>query len=220
MSSKRTVKDERRERLAELQAQQQRAEKRRNTLILAISGLVALALIVPTAFVIAGEQRRQAGERERLEELQAQAEQPIEGVQEVDSASLSATHVTTAVQYDPLPPVGGDHHPTWQNCGFYDAPVVDVHAVHSLEHGAVWVTYDPELPADQVAALRDLTEEYTYLLVSPYEGLESPVVASAWGVQLPLESTDDERLTTFLLKYLQGPQTLEPGAACTGGVGA
>ncbi|NCT90760.1 DUF3105 domain-containing protein [Cellulomonas sp. APG4] len=211
MSTKRTAKDERRERIAELQARQQRAERRRTWLILGISGLVALALVVPTALVLTGEQRRQ-------DEVAAAAEAPIEGVTEV--TDLSATHVTTPVDYEQTPPLGGDHHPTWQNCGFYSEPVVDVHAVHSLEHGAVWITYDPELDDSQVAELRALTERHPYLLVSPYDGLEAPLVASAWGLQLPLEGVDDERLEPFLVKYLQGPQTPEPGAACSGGMGA
>lgn len=211
MSSKRNAKDERRERLAELQTQQRRAEKRRTAIILGVSAAVALALVIPTAVVLTGEQRRQA-------EVQAAAEEAIDGVVTVED--LGATHVSTPVDYEESPPLGGDHHPTWQNCGFYSEPVVDVHAVHSLEHGAVWITYDPDLAADDVATLEDLTSRHPYLLVSPYEGLDAPAVASAWGHQLELDSVQDERLEPFLVKYLQGPQTPEPGAACTGGIGA
>ena len=90
--------------------------------------------------------------------------------------------------------------------------------MHSLEHGAVWVTYDPELPEDQVAELRRLAGDNPYLVVSPMRGLPGPVVASAWGVQVPLRSVRDERLAAFLVTYQQGPQTPEPGAPCTGGL--
>ena len=52
-----------------------------------------------------------------------------------------------------IPPVGGAHDPEWLECGAYDAPVRDENAVHDLEHGTVWITYDgPARPAD-VAAL-------------------------------------------------------------------
>jgi hypothetical protein len=92
--------------------------------------------------------------------------------------------------------------------------------VHSLEHGAVWITHSPDLPAEQVAQLEELTTENPYLLVSPREDLPSEVVLSAWGAQLQLDSVDDERVPVFLTKYLQGEQTPEPGAACSGGITA
>lgn len=126
-------------------------------------------------------------------------------------------HVTDPVTYEQTPPVGGPHFAAWQNCGYYPSPVRNEHAVHSLEHGAVWITYHPDLPADQVAILRDKAEQ-SYVLVSPYPDLPSPVVASAWGVQLPMESASDDALDAFLRQYRQGPQTPEPGAACTGGI--
>ena len=134
-------------------------------------------------------------------------------------ADLDATHTSEDVTYEQTPPVGGDHHPTWQNCGFYTEPVIEEHAVHSLEHGAVWLTYDPDLPGSEIDTLRRLADRHTYLLVSPFEGVDG-VVASAWGVQVELDGAADERLEPFLVKYLQGPQTPEPGAACSGGVGA
>ena len=62
-------------------------------------------------------------------------------------------HTTDPVAYAQAPPVGGDHAPTWLNCGAYPKAVPDGLAVHSLEHGAVWVTYRPDLPADQVEKL-------------------------------------------------------------------
>ena len=85
--------------------------------------------------------------------------------------------------YEQTPPVGGDHNPTWLNCGVYTAPVPNELAVHALEHGAVWVTYRSDLPADQVERLVDVVPD-TYMVVSPFEDLPAPVVASAWGAQL------------------------------------
>ena len=54
-----------------------------------------------------------------------------------------------------LPPTGGSHNPRWQNCGIYTDPVDSSLAVHSLEHGAVWLAYQPDLAADKVAELQD-----------------------------------------------------------------
>lgn len=128
-------------------------------------------------------------------------------------------HTQTVVDYEQNPPVGGEHNPVWQNCGYYAQPVSDETAVHSLEHGAVWITYSPDLPQDEVEHLRDLAENESYLLVSPREDLPSPVVASAWGKQLTLQSADDPDLERFIEAYVQGPQTPEKGAACSGGIG-
>jgi hypothetical protein len=118
-----------------------------------------------------------------------------------------------------LPPVGGVHSPRWQNCGIYDQPVEAKNAVHSMEHGAVWITYHPDLPTGEVESLREQARDQSYLLLSPYPDLTSDVVLSAWGIQLEVDSVDDERIGQFIDQYRLGPQTPEYGAACDGGVG-
>lgn len=140
------------------------------------------------------------------------------GVQTYDVGPANR-HTEGAVDYAQNPPVGGEHSPVWQNCGFYEEPIRNEIAVHSLEHGAVWITYSPDLPQDEVERLRDLAQSDAYVLVSPYPDLDPAVVASAWGKQLGLESAEDPNLEQFVESYSQGPQTPEPGAACTGGVG-
>lgn len=130
----------------------------------------------------------------------------------------SAQHTTDPIDYPQTPPVGGNHDPKWQNCGFYDAPVRNENAVHSLEHGAVWIAYHPDLPAAETDALRQLTLVNDRLLVSPYPGLDAPIVLSSWDRQLRLESVDDPRLFAFIDAY--SDQAPEPGVTCQGGVGA
>ncbi len=145
---------------------------------------------------------------------------PPEGVEEFD-VGKAGNHTQATVNYEQNPPVGGEHNPIWQNQGFYDEPVRNETAVHTLEHGAVWITYDPDLPQDQKDALREIVEGQDCLLASPYPGLPegTPVVASAWGAQLRLESVDDPNLERFIRAYRKGPQTPEPGALCTRGTG-
>jgi hypothetical protein len=134
--------------------------------------------------------------------------------------NLPATHVEGVVEYTQTPPVGGPHSNVWQNCGFSAAPINSENGVHSLEHGAVWITYRPDLPADQIDQLRELAEGTSYVLVSRFPDLPAPVVASAWGTQLQLQSASDPELDAFVRTYRQGPQTLEPGASCSGGTSA
>jgi Protein of unknown function (DUF3105) len=147
--------------------------------------------------------------------------QAIPGVERV--SNLQRGHVPGPQAYAQLPPVGGIHNPVWQNCGVYDQPVPSEYGVHSMEHGAVWITYRPDLPDRDVQALRALARGKDYVLVSPWSAdsaLPSPVVASAWGLQLPLESATDALLPQFISRYANGPQAPEPGALCTGGVGS
>lgn len=124
-----------------------------------------------------------------------------------------------AFDADKRPPAGGVHHNEWLNCGVYGEPVETGQAVHSLEHGAVWITYRPDLPDEQVAALRERTRGETYLILSPYPGQESPIVLTAWAVQLEVPTATDERIEDFLTQYQQSPTAPEPGAACSNGAG-
>ena len=131
----------------------------------------------------------------------------------------SRLHVMTPVAYPQDPPVGGNHYPIWQNCGFYDAPIDREKGVHSLEHGAVWITFRPDLPRDQVQVLGRLAHHESHILVSPYPGLAAPVVASAWGYQARLRSASDPLLGEFVHTFRVGPQAPERGGPCTLGIG-
>jgi hypothetical protein len=210
MANRKAEIAERQARLAAIQAAQRKSERRKTTIIAVIVGVVILALVGATAFFFVQQSRLNA-------DLRDAAEDPIEGVEEF--SDLTNNHVEGDVQYAQDPPVGGDHNAVWQNCGVYSQPVTEENGVHSLEHGAVWITYDPELPADQVEALTAQAANNNFVLVSPREDLPSPVVLSAWGLQLQLDDASDDRVGVFLEKYVRGPQTVEPGAPCTGGTG-
>jgi putative peptide zinc metalloprotease protein len=129
------------------------------------------------------------------------------------------THTRNPVVYAQHPPVGGAHAPVWQNCGFYTRRVADERAVHSLEHGAVWLAYRPGLPRKDVDVLRRIAASQTYVLVSPYPNLRTPVVASAWGRQLNLASTADARLERFVKAFRLSSDAPESGGPCTRGQG-
>ncbi|MEU6085809.1 DUF3105 domain-containing protein [Streptomyces sp. NPDC047085] len=136
------------------------------------------------------------------------------------SGKLSRTHVTTRVSYPMHPPVGGNHSPVWLNCNgdVYTTPVQDENAVHALEHGAVWVTYTGKASKADVDALAAKVKKTPYSLMSPYENQDAPLVLSAWGHQVNVKSASDPAVNKFFSTYVQGRQTPEPGASCTGGV--
>lgn len=130
---------------------------------------------------------------------------------------LAHDHVPPA-SYPQTPPVGGPHSAAWLKCGVYDEPVPNVNAVHSMEHGAVWITYDPDLAVDDLIAIRRLLAlKPDYVLLSPYEGLPSLVVASTWGYQLRVSDAEDPRLAAFVKQYAGGDQGGEGGAPCVRG---
>jgi hypothetical protein len=140
------------------------------------------------------------------------ASKPIEGVQSF--TGLSRNHVTTALAPTALPPTGGDHAANWTKCGIYNSPVNTSMSVHSLEHGATWISYQPTLPEDQIKTLESFVTSNSYRLIAPYENLASPIVLSAWGKQLSVDDASDSRIEVFLNAFTQGPDTPEPGAPC------
>ena len=124
-------------------------------------------------------------------------------------------HTLGEISYEQSPPAGGEHNPIWLDCGVYDVPVNNENAVHDLEHGTVWITYDPSLADDEVAELEDELPDNGIL--SPYEGQESPVVVTVWGKQLELVGADDPRLELFIAEFEGGVTAPEPFASCEGG---
>lgn len=147
---------------------------------------------------------------------------PIRGLRTWDASKLSRNHVDGPVSYPMRPPVGGDHNPVWMNCDgvVYERAIPDVNAVHSLEHGAVWVTYTDRAPGADVAQLAERVGRTPYSMMSPYAGQAGAIMLTAWGNQLTVDGADDPRVDRFLSAFAQGPQTPEPGATCSGGRGA
>ena len=138
---------------------------------------------------------------------------------------LSHDHIQQDQTYPQTPPVGGAHWLPqtqdgygWQQCAVYTEPVVDEFAVHSLEHGAVWLTYRPGADPAAVSALAGLAAvNPDYVLVSPEPGQPAPFMATAWGLQLSVEDAADPRLREFTSTYAGGGQGGEKGADCAHG---
>ena len=207
MSRKGQRESARTARLEAVRKEQRQSERRRRVLIVAAS-VAVVALLGGGSWAIIANSSSGSSTRANV---------ALTGLQTYPG--LARDHVTDTVTYPQTPPVGGKHAATWQNCGVYTAPVPNEAAVHSLEHGAMWITYRPDLPAAEVATILGDTSGEPYALVSPYPGLPSPIVASAWGVQLKLSSASDPRLKSFIETYKSGSRAPEPGGECTGGTG-
>jgi hypothetical protein len=131
-------------------------------------------------------------------------------------------HQQGPIKYSINPPVAGPHNNDWQNCmgNVYSQPIASEHAVHSLEHGAVWITYRPDLPADQVATLTAKVTGKEKMMMSPFEGLDSPISLQAWGFKLKVDNADDSRIDEFI-KALRVNASIEgDSATCAQGITA
>ena len=249
MSSRRQEKLDRRARIEQMRAQQRARDRRRRLAWLGAGGVVVAAVIaaVAVAAVSVG-----SGSQEVIPPavtgpatvqpaaLTVPNTTGISGVVAYDTTgwpasshngpanqALGHTHVPGPVPYSVTPPAGGDHNATWMTCGVYDQPVPSERAVHNLEHGAVWITYQPSLPQSEISQLRAFFGRQTvlspagggsrYIDLTPYPGLPAPIVATSWGFQLRLTSPADPRLQQFVNKFRASQQyTPEYGGSCTG----
>ena len=141
----------------------------------------------------------------------------IRGIETLDYAN-GQEHVSTSVDYAEAPPVGGAHDTLWAECTgtVYAVDIRNENAVHSLEHGATWITYDPERVDQQgIDTLSTLVEGTAGSMLSPRPGLEAPIIVQAWNNRLKVESSSDPRIKQFLDFLTFNPDTSpEPGASC------
>ncbi|MFD0560074.1 uncharacterized protein DUF3105 [Stackebrandtia endophytica] len=147
---------------------------------------------------------------------------PVDGVTDYYAEQApwveETSHLDGKIDYPMAPPAGGSHNVAWSTCNgvVYDQRIPSEHAVHSLEHGAVWFTYSPDLPQTEIDKLVTKVNAVDYTFMSPFPGQDAPIILSAWGYQLKVDSADDERITAFTAKY-RVTASREPGATCNGG---
>lgn len=131
----------------------------------------------------------------------------------------SREHTDENVDYPTIPPAGGDHLGIWHTCGIYKVELLDEAAVHSLEHGAVWVTYQPEIEKEEIIKLTTMFSGNPKILLSPHSQQSSSIVATAWGRRIELETSDDGILEAFVDFFVDGETAPEAGITCGRGIG-
>jgi Protein of unknown function (DUF3105) len=129
------------------------------------------------------------------------------------------THVEGSLKYDTTPPTGGNHSQYWADCTgtVYAQPIANENAVHMLEHGAIWITYNAnDVKGAQLDTLKKYVSGIDRMALSPYPNLKTPISLQAWNYQLFLTSATDPRITQFIsaLKY-NSKTTPEYGATCS-----
>ncbi|MFE6284197.1 DUF3105 domain-containing protein [Streptomyces sp. NPDC057877] len=206
----------RKARIEEMRRAERARERRGRILTITASAVVVAALVVGGVILVQSSDDSDSATDSKT------AGKLVAGSDGVSTwkGTLSQNHVTKSVKYPVTPPVGGDHHAAWMNCNgdVYTKALNNENAVHSLEHGAVWVTYNSKAPKADVDALAEKVKQTPYTLMSPVEDQKDPVLLTAWGHQRTVTGADDPNVGKFFEKYVQGEQTPEKGAACTGGL--
>jgi hypothetical protein len=218
-SAKKSSNTARQARIAEMRRAEEARDRRNRILTIGISVVVVVGLVVGGVVLV----RSQSDDSDDTAATDSKTSGKFvageDGVQ-TWQGTLSRNHVAKKVTYPVEPPVGGDHNQVWMNCDgdVYSKPLNNENAVHSLEHGAVWVTYSDKAPKADVEKLAAKVKKTPYSLMSPDDKQEDPIVLSAWGHQRTVTGADDPNVDTFFEKFVQGEQTPEPGAACTNGL--
>nr|WP_024127481.1 DUF3105 domain-containing protein [Streptomyces sp. F12]AHE40217.1 Membrane protein [Streptomyces sp. F12] len=214
-NSKKQTAADRKARIEAMRRAEKARERRNRIITITLSTAIVAALVGWGVYAINNANEKQ-------DQKAAAAKKPISGEKTWDAKKLGRTHVQTKVSYPMNPPVGGNHAPVWMTCNgnVYTKAIPNENAVHSLEHGAVWVTYNDKATAADLKTLAGKVSETPYTLMSPDKTESGTIMLTAWGHQLSVNTASDPRVDQFLTKYVQGPQTPEPGAACTNGLTA
>lgn len=255
-SSKRDRAAERRALVEQMKREQQRQERRRMLLGTAVLVVILAGLVVAVVLGTRGGDSKASEDGKQILPASITGGTPIvqktpaqvkntTGVEGVvaydtkgypapgtaDAGTLSHDHVTGPVKYAVLPPVGGQHNGVWMNAGVYNEPIPLERAVHTLEHGAVWISYDKSLPQADVDKLvafvgkQSMIDEGNnsnrFLDLAPWDDglgkLPSKVVLSSWGYQLRLDSVDTTRMQKFVDTFRHSKKyTPEYGSAVDG----
>ncbi|NUS41589.1 MAG: DUF3105 domain-containing protein [Terrabacter sp.] len=174
---------DRRERVAQMQAAQKKAERRR--LFVVIGACVAVIAIIggAVAWAIIGEQNKKAEALQSISgDVAAASCDPVTD----DAASGSSDHVgpgtnqanVTRIKYSTVPPSSGQHFavPAVDKRRVYtvaDAPKIET-LVHNLEHGYTILWYDRSVEKEQAASFEALSTKINAMKESANKFIISP----------------------------------------------
>lgn len=115
--------------------------------------------------------------------------------------------------YNSNPPTSGPHWPNPAECKVYDEPVPDEAAIHSLEHGAIWITYKDKDDKEIAEKLSNIVEkDPAKVLLSPRPENDSKIALASWTRLLKLEKFDESQISAFIKSNRNNAP--EPFATC------
>ncbi len=187
-AEKRARREERK--AAEARAKQLAVRKRRTRIGLSV--FAGVLVIGGAGFFIA--------QKAILEELPGVSKEAYEGRDHVVSGQ--------AVVYATATPTSGTHAASSAQCGVFTQQMPAEFAVHSLEHGAVVIWYQPSLATEEISGLAAVVNRFDdRVILSPNAQLSEPVVATAWNRLKAYDGADPE-IEQFIETYRnRGPES-------------
>ena len=84
--------------------------------------------------------------------------------------------------YNSNPPTSGPHFPSPASWGTYDYEANDKFFIHNLEHGGIWISYRPSVPASVVSDLKGIINEFSgsKIVMTPRSANDTDVAIAAW----------------------------------------
>jgi hypothetical protein len=95
-----------------------------------------------------------------------------DGLDRVHIGATEAPSMPPLSSYPSVPPASGPHDPVPLGAGVYARPPVIARAIHSLEHAAVIVWYEPSVPTSTLSGTMSFFarhDESNHVIVAPYD---------------------------------------------------
>lgn len=193
--------------------------------IISVVAVLALAAVVFGYYLVQSAPKREQASREEAAEAfvptrdNQDPTKKIKGVTTEEYKGSVHVQPSERVAYDQAPPFGGPHDGFWADCNgvVYPKAVRNENMVHGLEHGAIWIAYDPKKLDNEAIKLLELrVEKKPYSMMSPYPGLDKPISVQSWSHQLKVDDAGDARIDQFIAAQRRNPYTTpEPEGTCT-----
>lgn len=129
---------------------------------------------------------------------------------------LGRNHVLdgTKVSYNSNPPTSGDHYAVPAPARFYNKELPNEQLVHNLEHGHIWISYKPSLPAEIIGMLKSFSS--SFVIVTPRSTDNADIALAAWGrldkFNIANNIIDEQRIKDFITRYQgKGPENSSAG---------
>ena len=118
---------------------------------------------------------------------------------------------TTELAVTSTPPTSGSHFGQVASAGLRDEEIPDGHLIHNLEHGDIWISYNPRISGDTINQLKQFLDGK--VVITPRSENEQDIALAAWG-RLDSFNLDEsglpvERIEDFIKRYkLTGPERI------------